>query len=202
MATYGFSEEDSKRIGKAVRLTERYVGKEPLSGPSYERGGIGVRLLIGKFEGASGWAKETTAVVTIYNGDPIASAVTVVARNQFVTFPTSADCTQHWVALGHNGWGWQAINRERACTTTCSMDWAGVDFSAFPGFNEDKIQLLGHNTSGPCLLWYDVTNVDVVTNVTLTTSAIEFQRMGVGVVTTQTAVTVAISITTCATAAT
>jgi hypothetical protein len=200
--TFGFSLNDSKRIGKAVRLVERSEPRQQLGGQNEAAISRGVRLLIGKHEGSNGWAKETTAVVTIYNGDPIASAVTVVARNQFVTFPTSADCTQHWVALGHNGWGWQAINRERACTTTCSMDWAGVDFSAFPGFDEDKIQLLGHNTSGPCLLWYDVTNVDVVTNVTLTTSAIEFQRMGVGVVTTQTAVTVAISITTCATAAT
>ena len=171
MATYGFSEEDSKRIGKAVRLTERHVGKDSLSGPSAERGGIGVRRLIGKHEGSNGWAKETTAVVTIYNGDPIVSAVTVVAHNQFLTFSTTTACTQRWVALGNNGWGWYAVNQEKACTSTCSMDYAGVDFAALPGFSRAKIQLLGHNSgttasdSTDCVTirWFDITTCSTST---------------------------------------
>ena len=200
MATYGFSDGDAKRIGRVVRSTEKHPHTIRLQSPVAEGAAPGVRLLIAKLEGASGWAKQTTAVVTIYNGDPVASAVTVVARNQFVTFASGTACTQQWVALGHNGWGWQAVSRERACDGTCSMDWAGVDFSVIPGFEATKVQLLGHSSSGPCMQWYSVTNVDVVTHVTLTTAAVEFQRLSVGVVATQTASTIALSITTCATA--
>lgn len=198
--TFGFSLNDAKRIGKAVRLIERDEPRQSLGGPNDAAISRGVRLLIAKHESTAGWAKETTAVVTVYNGDPVESAMTMVARNQFVTFPDGTACTQHWVALGHNGWAWQAVSRERACAHTCSMDWAGVDFSVIPGFDAAKVQLLGHGSSGPCMQWYNVVNVDVVTSVTMTTAAIEFQRLGVGVVTTQTAQTIALSITTCATA--
>jgi hypothetical protein len=154
--TFGFSLTDAKRIGRAVRLVERDEPRQDLSGEKDATVSRGVRLLLAKHEGTAGWPKETTATVTVYNGDPFESAITVVAHNQFLTFSTTTQCTQRWVALGNNGWGWYAINQEKACTATCSMDWAGVDFSAMPNFDADKIQLLGHNSSGPCLQWYDI----------------------------------------------
>lgn len=165
MATYGFSEGDAKRIGRVVRSTEKHPHTIRLQSPVAEGAAPGVRLLIGKIASTNGWAKGSTAVVTIYNGDPIASALTVVARNQFLTFSTNTACTQRWVALGHNGWGWHAVSQENACTSTCSMDYAGVDFSALPGFDPAKIQLLGHSSgatatdSTDCvsIQWYDVT---------------------------------------------
>ena len=162
--TFGFTLNDSKRIGKAVRLVERDEPRQQLGGQNEAAISRGVRLLIGKHEGSNGWAKETTAVVTIYNGDPIVSAVTVVAHNQFLTFSTTTACTQRWVALGNNWWGWYAVNQEKACTSTCSMDYAGVDFAALPGFSRAKIQLLGHNSgttasdSTDCvsIRWFDI----------------------------------------------
>ena len=154
MTTFGFNLEDAKRIGRAVRLVERDEPRQELVGDQASVVSRGVRLLLAKHEGASGWPKETTAVLTVYNGDPLASAVTVVANNQFVTFPTGTACTQHWVALGHNGWGWQAVSRERACSGTCSMDWAGVDFSAMPGYQATATQVLGHEAG--CIKWLDV----------------------------------------------
>lgn len=200
MATYGFSSEDAKRIGAVVRQVEGdRTGRR--SGASGGSGATpGVRLLLAKHESTAGWPKGATAVVTIHAGDTIAPVETMVARNQFVSFSADTACTQKWVALGNNGFGWYVINSENACPGTCSMEWAGVDFSAFPGFNASAVQLLGHSSTGPCLQWYNVANVDVVTNVTLSTAAIEFQRIRVGVVTTQTAATIALSITTCATA--
>lgn len=163
--TYGFSLNDCKRIGKAVRLVERDEPRQQLGGSNEAAISRGVRLLIAKHESTAGWAKETTAVVTIYNGDPFASALTVVAHNQFLTFSTTTACTQRWVALGNNGWGWYAISQEKACTSTCSMDYSGVDFGAVPGFDSSKIQLLGHgagstatdSTACVSLQWYDIT---------------------------------------------
>lgn len=154
--TFGFSLTDAKRIGRAVRLVERDEPRQDLSGEKDATLSRGVRLLIAKHESTAGWAKETTATVTVYNGDPLASAITVVARNQFLTFSTSTACTQRWVALGNNGWGWYAVSQERACTATCSMERSGVDFSALPGFVANQVQLLGHDASA-CLKWYSVT---------------------------------------------
>ena len=170
MPSYGFSEGDAKRIGRAVRVVERL-------GPQFENGGPdtpevsrGVRLLIGQLESSAGWAKNSTAIIKVHNGDPIASAMTVVARNQFLTFSTNTACTTRWVALGHNGWGWYAVAQEPTCTATCTMEFAGIDFSVLPNFNASKIQLLGHNqaqtatagTDAYCsnvasLRWYDIT---------------------------------------------
>jgi hypothetical protein len=163
--TFGFSLNDAKRIGRAVRVVERDGARQDLTGEKDGTVSRGVRLMLAKHESTAGWAKETTATVTVYGGDPLASAITVVAHNQFLTFSTNTACTQHWVALGHNGWGWYAISQEKACTSTCSMDYAGVDFSGIAGFDRTKIQLLGHNSgttasdSTDCvsLKWYDIT---------------------------------------------
>lgn len=152
--TFGFSLNDAKRIGKAVRLIERDEPRQSLGGPNDAAISRGVRLLIARHESTAGWAKGTTAVVTVYNGDPIASAVTVVARNQFLTFSTTTACTQRWVALGHNGWGWYAVNQERVCTATCSMEFSGVDFSTIQGYQPTATQMLGH-ASG-CIRWFDI----------------------------------------------
>lgn len=170
MAGYGFSEGDAKRIGRAVRVVERLGPMIENSGPDTPEVSRGVRLLLGKHEGSAGWAAGSSAVVTIHNGSPIASAMTIVAHNQFLTFSTGTACTQRWVALGHNGWGWYAIAREPACTHTCSMTLAGIDFSVLPNFDSSKIQLLGHNraqtsttdadaycSNQASLRWYDIT---------------------------------------------
>lgn len=155
MTTFGFNLDDAKRIGRAVRLVERDEPRQELVGDQAGVVSRGVRLLLAKYESASQWSKGSSAVVTIYNGSPISAAMTMVANNQFVTFPSNTACTHHWVALGHNGWGWEAISRERACTGTCSMDWAGVDFSAMPGYSANATQVLGHIEG--CIKWLDVT---------------------------------------------
>lgn len=164
--TYGFSLNDAKRIGKAVRLVERDEPRQQLGGQNDAAISRGVRLLIAKYESTTPWEKATTATVTIYNGNPLVSAVTIVAQNQFLTFSTSTACTQRWVALGHNGWGWYAVAQEKACTATCSMEYSGIDFSGLPNFDQTKIQILGHGSgttasdSTDCvsIRWYDITD--------------------------------------------
>lgn len=150
--TFGFSLSDAKRIGKAVRVVERDGARQDLTGEKDATVSRGVRLMLAKHESASGWATGTTAIVTVYGGDPIASAITVVAHNQFLTFST---CSERWVALGHNGWGWYAINQQKASTSTCSMDYAGVDFSGIQGYASNKKQALTHDENA-CLKWMDI----------------------------------------------
>lgn len=158
---YGFSQADSKRIGRSVRVVERLGALSETSGPEQGEVSRGVRLLIAKHESTAGWAKETTAVVTVYNGDPIASAMTMVASNQFLTFSTTTACTQRWVALGHNGWGWYAVAQEKACEETCSMEVSGVDFSTVQGYQSTATQMLGHAEG--CIKWFDITTCSTST---------------------------------------
>lgn len=154
--TFGFSLNDAKRIGKAVRLVERDEPRQQLGGQNDAAISRGVRLLIAKKESTSSWATGTTAVVTIYNGDTLASAVTVVARNQLLHIGTSQTCDSRWLALGHNGWGWYAIAQRRDSTATCTMEVLGVDFSTVANYQSTATQILGHESG--CIKWVDVTN--------------------------------------------
>lgn len=158
MAVFGFSEEDTKRIGRVVRLVERDATRVRLGGPEAGGASPGVRLLIGKHAGSAGWATGTTAVVTIYNGSvpgSVASALTLVAYNQYVTFSTHTHCTNRWVSLGHNGFGWHPVDAQSDCGTCISLV-GGVDFRAFSNYAHTNQQVLGHDANG-CVKWFDVT---------------------------------------------
>jgi len=107
---FGFTENDAKRIGRAVRLVERDPTKVRLGGTDDNGAAPGVRLLIGKVQQTNAWSSATTAVVLVHTGDvgSVQSALTVVAYNQFLSFDSPGH-TNRWVALANNGWGWQAI---------------------------------------------------------------------------------------------
>lgn len=154
MATYGFNENDAKRIGRAVRHVERGAQRVVLGGPNADGAAPGVRLLIAKHEGSS-WATGSTAVVTIYNGEPgsAVSAMTMVAYNQYIAFSSDANCTERWVALGHNGFAWHPVDSQSDCG--CTYEVGGVDFRALTGYARTAVQILGHDGGG-CVKWYDV----------------------------------------------
>ena len=156
MATYGFNERDARRIGNVVRSGEKHPHTIRLQSPVAEGAAPGVRLLIGQHSGSS-WATGSTAVVTVYNGAPgsVASAVTVVAYNHYVKFGSDTNCTNRWVALGHNGFGWLPVDSQSACGT-CVSEVGGVDFTALPNYSRTTEQVLGHDTSG-CIKWFDTT---------------------------------------------
>jgi|688.fasta_scaffold09422_30 hypothetical protein len=113
MPVYGFSEDDAKRIGHAVKVVERSGPTLKTSGAVNDRGAAGVRIMIGKV-GTAEWSKASSAVITLYVGPPstatsrpTATAGTMVAHNIFATIPSSA-----YVAMSNNGFGWYAIAAE------------------------------------------------------------------------------------------
>lgn len=155
MATYGFNENDAKRIGRAVRHVERGAQRIELGGPNADGAAPGVRLLIAKHEGSS-WPTGSTAVVTIYNGElgSAVSAVTMVAYNQYISFSADTNCTARWVALGHNGFAWHPVDSQSDCGS-CIKELGGLDFRVLPSYASTAVQILGHDGSG-CVKWYDV----------------------------------------------
>lgn len=195
MATYGFSEDDAKRIGKSVRLTERYVGKDSRSGPSSDRGGIGVRLTIAK--AGTAFSYDSTATVTMFRGDfgSVASAITMVGWNQFVPMVTHTAVTNPYVAFGHNGNGWIAVAAERH--THCSF--LGDKYTPYITnytTTTSYAQALAHDSSG-CLKWVG-SNVSVINGVTLSTAGLKFSFIELHVNGTVTTTTQNITVTTCA----
>lgn len=157
MATYGFSDGDAKRIGRVVRSVEKHPHMIRLQSPVLEGAAPGVRLLIGQHSSTAGWATGSTAVVTVYNGAPgsVASAVTVVAYNHYIKFSSDTHCTNRWVALGHNGFGWVPVDSQSDCGT-CVSEIGGIDFQNLPGYQRTTEQLLGHDDVG-CIKWFDTT---------------------------------------------
>jgi len=165
-STYGFNLNDAKRIARSVRLVERDEPRQDLAAPQLGAVSRGVRLLLAKHAGSS-WPASSSAVVTVYNGEPgsLTTAITLVAHNQFLEIATGTSCTNRWVALGHNGFGWYAIAFDNEFTNTCTTEVAGYDFAKLPGYDRTKIQLLGHNSgatatgSTDCvsIRWYDIT---------------------------------------------
>lgn len=156
MPAYGFNADDARRIAEIVRAAEHgRIGRNSFGVDSFESSKPGVRLLIAKHNGGA-WATDATATVTIYNGDVgnIASAATVVAYNQYITFGDDPPCTSRWVALGHNGYNWIPVDSQDDCSE-CVSEIGGINFSVFPGYSNDGPQILGHDGSG-CVKWYDV----------------------------------------------
>lgn len=156
MPAYAFNAADARRIAEIVRAAEHgRIGKGELGTDTFESAKPGVRLLIAKHEGGE-WASDTTAVVTIYNGDEgfVASAATVVAYNQYIKFSSDPVCTTRWVALGHNGFNWIPVDSQDDCEN-CESEIGGIDFAVFPGFAKTNIQILGHDAVG-CIKWYDI----------------------------------------------
>jgi hypothetical protein len=157
VSAYGFSEADARRIGEVVRAAEHgRIQKIELGGKQNGGAAPGVRLLIAKHEGSS-WPVGSTAVVTLYNGQPssVATAMTMVAYNHYIQFSTGTHCTARWVALGHNGFAWHPVDAQADCGTCISLI-GGVDFRVFPGYAHTATQMLGHDGGG-CVQWFNIT---------------------------------------------
>lgn len=116
MATYGFDEQSVKRIGKTVRLSEKFPAKVTLGGPDRSGANPGVRIMLGQRTATSAWTKYSTAIITVYGGAPNTdglptnNAGTVVAWN--IIAPVAAHTSARWVQLSNNGFAWYAVAAE------------------------------------------------------------------------------------------
>lgn len=168
MSTYGFSEGDAKRIGRTVRLVEKFPDKVNLSGPDAGGAAPGVRLLLAEHDG-SPWGTLEAAVVTVYNGNPceyptctdqpFSGYFTMEAVNHYMRFypALGEEIRPRWISLGHNGFAWTPVDSldKRPSQPECINEIGGVDFRVFPGWNGEVQQFLGHDQSG-CIRWYNV----------------------------------------------
>ena len=120
MATYGFDEQSVKRIGKTVRLSEKFPQKVTLGGPDRSGANPGVRIMLAERNTTAEWTKGTTNTVTVYggppggNGRPTNAAGTVTCWNILATIDANPTATTaaRWVQVSNNGFAWYAIGVE------------------------------------------------------------------------------------------
>lgn len=185
-----FTRESAERISRVVRESE--TAPLPGSPLTFDRPGeaSAYRLSVATFTGS--WPTGQYKTVTLVNSTNTASVY---------NWCNAAEGDGH-VLFGKASGTNSAVEITMASTATCRMTLGGVDLTQLTGYDENSIQWLGHNTTGPCLQWYNIVHVDVMQDVSLTTDAIEFERRRIGVFDDKTASTVSLSITTCSTAAT
>jgi hypothetical protein len=145
-----FTRPAAERIAKVVRHVEQGDrGAEPLT---FGRGGGSpYRLSVATFTGS--WATGTWKTVTLINSTNTASVYNwcnVAEGGGHVVFGK---------ASGTNS----AVEITMAATATCRLTLGGVDLTTIAGYSSTDIQLLGHNTTGPCLEWYSVTTCSTST---------------------------------------
>lgn len=131
MTAFGFSQEDAKRIGHTVRLSERFPQKVHLGVPGAEGAAPGVRLMIGTIGETT--LPYNTAVATIYVGSGSSnSAKTVAIRNSLYPFLD----TLATAYVSNNGWGWHLVEGSQQA-------WCGEISEAWSIGEEKTVTLHG-----------------------------------------------------------
>lgn len=149
-----FTRPAAERIAKVVRQVEAGQRDAEPYGPGERLQSLPYKLRLGTFTGnweigqyATVTVHETTQTVNVYNwcNAALGGNTSNTSATRYVIFGKVRD-RQAAVEIQTN-----------ATPNTCGLTIAGVSLTAFAGYVSNEIQLLGHNTTGPCLQWYSVT---------------------------------------------
>ena len=153
-----FTRPAAERIAKVVRQVEAgqrdaepFVQGERLQSVPY-------KLRLGTFTGNWGTGQyttvtlhQTTQTVSVYNW-----------CNAALGADTSSTSESRYVIFGKVNDRQAAVEIEMK-PSTCGMTLAGLSVTSFAGYVSSDIQVLGHNTTGPCLQWYSITTCSTAT---------------------------------------
>ncbi len=148
-----FTRPAAERIAKVVRKVEQ--GDRGAEALRFERlGGTPTSLKLATFTG--NWQTGTYKTVTLSGSTQTASVYNWC--NPAVGGSTSDESCTRYVIFGKVGGTNSAVEVQcQATCQTCHMTLGSFDLSQLPGYDAGQIQMLGHNTTGPCLEWYSVT---------------------------------------------
>lgn len=140
-----FTRPAAERIAKVVRHVE--AGDRNCGPLTFERtgGGVPYRLSVATFTGA--WATGEYKTVTLVGSTNTASVY---------NWCNAAEDGGH-VVFGKASGTNSAVEITMGGTATCRMTLGGVDLTELDGYAAGDVQLLGHNSTGPCLQWYSIT---------------------------------------------
>lgn len=146
-----FTRPAAERIAKVVRHVE--AGDRNCGPLTFERtgGGVPYRLSVATFTGA--WATGEYKTVTLVGSTNTASVY---------NWCNAAEDGGH-VVFGKASGTNSAVEITMGGTATCRMTLGGVDLTELDGYAAGDVQLLGHNSTGPCLQWYSITTCSTAT---------------------------------------
>ena len=148
-----FTRSAATRIARVVRNAEagnRDVSIPP-NEPRFDDSNKNTLLRLGTYTGA--WATNTFNVVTLSGTTNTASVKnwcvpaygsTTSTEKKKVIFST-IKCTASVVEIQVLG-----------TASTCFLSLDSVDLRTLSGYLAGAIQILGHNSTGPCLQWYSI----------------------------------------------
>lgn len=155
-----FTRPAAERIARVVRQVE--AGKrdaEPF-GDGERLQALPYKLRLGTFTG--NWDIGQYRVVTIEGST---STVNVYNWcNPALGVSTANSTDTRYVIFGKVKDRQSAVEIQMKVTSdTCGLTIAGVSLTAFTGYVSNEIQVLGHNSTGPCLQWYSITTCATAT---------------------------------------
>lgn len=148
-----FTRSAATRIAKVVRITE--AGNRdvtiPPNEPRFDDSNKSAFLRLGTYTGA--WATNTYNVVTISG-----TTNTTSVKNWCVPAYGSTTSTEKKKVIFSNIKGTASVVEIQVLGTasTCVMSLDSVDLRTLSGYLAGAIQILGHNSTGPCLQWYSI----------------------------------------------
>jgi len=155
-----FTRPAAERIARTVRRVEQGDrGAEPLV---FKRigGGGSLSLRVATFTG--NWEAGSYKVVTLEGSTQTANVYNLC--NDAIGLSTAESSCTRYVIFGKAGGTNSAIEIQfQATCQTCHMTLGSFDLTQLSGYDAASIQMLGHNTAGPCLEWYSITTCSTAT---------------------------------------
>lgn len=147
-----FTRPAAERIAKVVRQVE--AGKRDAGpiGDGERLQELPYKLRLGTFTG--NWETGQYRTVTLEGST---STVNVYNWCNAALGANTANTTETRYVIFGKVKDRQAAVEIEMNPSTCGMTLAGLSLTAFAGYVSSDIQLLGHNTTGPCLQWYSIT---------------------------------------------
>lgn len=154
-----FTRGAAERIANAVRTVE--LGSRDPGGVEYDaQTDQRFRLRLGVFTG--NWETASWTTVTLHQSTQTVSVYNWC--NPALGADTSSTSQTRYVIFGKVGGSqWLPGTPNNAAVEmemrpgTCALQFGGVNLTQLAGYDANEIQLLGHNTTGPCLQWYSIT---------------------------------------------
>ena len=148
-----FTRPAAERIARTVRRVEQGDrGAEPLT---FERIGVSSPFALKLATFTGNWETGTYKTVTLSGSTQTASVYNWC--NPALGGNTASSTQSRYVIFGKVGGTNSAVEIQMQATSqTCHMSLGSLNLTQLSGYDAASIQLLGHNTTGPCLEWYSI----------------------------------------------
>jgi len=153
---------DLRSAARIVRAVQSVEGSSPPAKPLvFDR--VEARPAVLRLATFTGnWQAGAYKTVTLYGSTQTASVLNLC--DSAIGFGAAQAACSRYVIFGKSSGTSLAVEIQlQSECQTCHMTIGSFDLTQLPGYSTASIQLLGHNTTGPCLQWYSITTCSTAT---------------------------------------